>query len=558
MEIRSALILLCMNAQDVDGDTDKNLPKKSPYILNFENIGIEDLPKVGGKNASLGEMISNMKESGIRVPGGFAVTAAAYRYFLDSNQLNEKISTAFEKYEKKELSLQDLSRKIGRIILDVGWPEDLEKEIVEAYHEMGKARGMEDPDVAIRSSATAEDLPDASFAGQQESFLHVVGEQNLLYLCKRCFASLFTERAISYREQKGFDYHSIALSIGVQEMIRSDIGVSGTIFTLDTETGFPDLIMINAAYGLGENVVQGTVTPDEYRVYTPLLREGKKSIIQKSLGSKEVRMVYDQSWGGRVKNVHSSYTDQHRFALNDEHVLELAHWADKIAEHYKRPMDIEWALDGETEKLYILQARPETVQSRNTSSILKKARLIIEEDDPPPEVLITGQPVGHGIASGKAVVLKNVHDAKNFTAGDIIVAKETDPDWVPLMKEAGGLITDSGGRTSHAAIVSRELGLPAVIGTGNGTGSFFYGQEVTLCCEDGLGVVYRGIHPFEEDEVDLSLLKNPSDSLDAECCQPGIGAELVETSHLRNRPRPDGIYHHQLCESSPDGRRDIR
>jgi len=525
----------------IDGD---------PYILKFEEIGLSDIPKVGGKNASLGEMITQMSGAGIRVPNGFAVTAAAYRYYLAYNKLEDVIARTMEAHRKKELSLEETSREAVRAILDGEWPADLQEKLLTAYRELGRTRGVEEPDVAVRSSATAEDLPDASFAGQQESFLHVVGTQNLLYLCKRCFASLFTERAISYREQKGFAHQAIALSIGVQEMIRSDIGVSGTLFTLDTETGFPDLIMINAAYGLGENVVQGTVNPDEYHVYTPLLSAGKRPIIQKTLGSKEVRMVYDQGWGGRVKNTHTSFTDQHRFALTDDQILELARWAEKIAIHYKRPMDIEWALDGQNHNLYILQARPETVQSRGSKSVIKKAKLIVK-DDAPLEVMIKGHPIGEGIAAGKAVVMKNVHDTRNFKPGDIIVTKETNPDWVPLMKVAGGLIADSGGRTSHAAIVSRELGLPAVIGTGNGTQSFSYGQEVTLCCEEGVGVVYRGIHPFEEQIIDIGVLATPRVPLMLNMASPemamhwwklpsaGIGLarmEFIITNYLKVHP----------------------
>lgn len=481
----------------------------STLVRTLESVGIKDISIVGGKNASLGEMISALGEKGIRVPSGFAVTAEAYREYLRFNKLEKVIDESMRKFHDKELGLSEVGPTIRHAILEGKWPENLKAAILESYRSLGLDEAGHGPDVAVRSSATAEDLPDASFAGQQESFLHVEGETNLLYMCKRCFASLFTDRAISYREQKGFDYKAIALSVGVQEMVRSDLGASGIIFTVDTETGFPEVILISAAYGLGENVVQGAVTPDEYRVFKPLLSDESKSpIISKVLGSKALRMTYDHSLGGRVHNAHTTLADQTRFALSNDQILHLARWAATIEQHYGRPMDLEWALDGETDQLFILQARPETVQSQKTQGFLTRSHILFDEGEPP-EILLSGQAVGSGVVAGKAVVLRNIGEAGRCKPGDIIIAKETDPDWVPLMKIAGGLVTDTGGRTSHTAIVCRELGIPAVIGTGEATKTFFYGQEITLSCEGGKGVIYRGIHRHEETTIDLSKVPAP-------------------------------------------------
>ncbi|MEX2578763.1 MAG: phosphoenolpyruvate synthase [Verrucomicrobiales bacterium] len=500
----------------------------SKYILTFDKIGNADIPSVGGKNASLGEMISALAASGINVPSGFALTTETYRDFLRSNQLEGLINGQMARLNRSELGLAEVGQTIRHAILEGEWPEEIRAAIVESYRDLAFETETNGPDVAVRSSPTAEDLPDASFAGQQESFLHVQGESNLLHTCKRCFASLFTDRAISYREQKGFRHESVALSVGVQRMVRSDLGASGIIFTIDTETGCPDVIVISAAYGLGDNVVQGAVTPDEYRVFKPLLSDGSKApIIGKSLGSKELRLVYDQAWGGRVRNARTPFTDQFRFALDDDQILKLARWAVEIESHYDRPMDIEWALDGNTDELYIVQARPETVHSRKRRKILASARLVLEEGEAP-EVLLEGQAVGRGIVSGRAVVMRNVWDSKKFNRGDIIVAKETNPDWVPLMKIAGGLVTDAGGRTSHAAIVCRELGIPAVIGTGKATESFFYGQEITLVCEGGRGLVYRGAIPHEETSVDLETLPESPIPLMLNLANPDAAMEWWE------------------------------
>ena len=472
------------------------------FVMWFDEVTNEDVALVGGKNASLGEMTQRMNAAGIRVPQGFALTSRAYWHYLAHNNLAEKIEEQYRLLAENRIVLSDVTRHLRRGFLDGSFPDDLKLDVVSAYKELGRRYDDEDCDVAVRSSATAEDLPDASFAGQQESFLHVSGTDELLHTCKQCFASLFTERAISYREQKGFEHMAVALSIGVQKMVRSDMASSGVMFTLDTETGFPQVIVINAAYGLGETVVQGIVTPDEYRVFKPALTNPSKSpILEKILGEKEVHMVYGERWSSRVKTVNTPLQDRRRFALGDTEILQLARWGVAIEEHYGRPMDIEWALDGESGELFVVQARPETVQSRAASSAFKTARLL-EED---PKLLLEGLAIGNTIAAGKVTVVESLTDARNFHDGDILVARQTDPDWVPLMRKAAGIITDHGGRTSHAAIVSRELGVPAVIGTGHATHELFKGQEVTLSCAEGeRGVVYRHLLEFEETEIDLT------------------------------------------------------
>lgn len=449
------------------------------YIRVFGEIGLGDVPVVGGKNASLGEMIQALEGEGIRVPGGFATTAEAFREFLSHNKLVPKIFKMKGPAARKAMMAGSFS-------------QELEKEIGAAYRKMGKG------DVAVRSSATAEDLPEASFAGQQESFLNIVGEKPLLLACKKCFASLFTDRAIAYRNEKGFKHEDVALSVGVQKMVRSDRGASGVLFTLDTETGFRDVVVINAAYGLGENVVQGTIEPDEYMVFKPLLeKEGVSPIIEKILGNKALRMVYGKTG---TKNVRVTKAEASRFVLKDAHILELARWGVAIERHYQKPMDIEWAFDGK--KLYIVQARPETVQSQKTGSVFKSYSLKKKG-----KVVISGLAIGEAIVSGKVQVIKSVSKIAEFKPGSILVTEMTSPDWVPIMKKAAGIITDHGGRTSHAAIVSRELGLPAIVGTGDGTKKVKNGTTVTLSCAEGeAGHVYAGALEFEEKEIDVSKL----------------------------------------------------
>ena len=472
------------------------------FILRFDEVTNRDVALVGGKNASLGELTRNLTNAGIRVPPGFALTAHAYRSYVRHNGFDNLIAEQYRLLAERRVQLSDVTRTVRHRFVQGTFPDDLKLEISEAYKELGRIHGGGDCDVAVRSSATAEDLPDASFAGQQESFLHVSGVDELLHTCKLCFASLFTERAISYREQKGFDHLAVALSVGVQVMVRSDMASAGVMFTLATGTGFRDVIVINAAYGLGETVVQGIVTPDEYRIFKPTLDQpGTTPILEKVLGDKEVHMVYGEKWSSRVKTVNTPLQDRNRFALRDVEILQLARWAKAIEDHYGRPMDIEWALDGESGDLFVVQARPETVQSRSGNEIFKTARLLEEH----PKLLLEGLAIGSTIASGKVAVVENLAQSRDFREGEILVARQTDPDWVPLMKKAAGIITDHGGRTSHAAIVSRELGVPAVIGTGHATRELFKGQEVTLSCAEGeRGAVYRGLLEFEEAEIDLT------------------------------------------------------
>lgn len=470
------------------------------YIRWFESLDSEDVAVVGGKNASLGEMIQALEEAGIHVPGGFATTAEAYRGFVKANELEEKIVSHLEKLRSNDESLQQVGKAIRRLFRQASFPKEIEEAIRSAYRELCERYEADEVDVAARSSATAEDLPEASFAGQQETFLNVSGEEELLEACRKCYASLFTDRAISYREEQGFDHRQVALSVGVQKMVRSDKGGSGVMFTIDTETGFPDVVVINAAWGLGENVVQGAVTPDEYRVFKPLLNgDGLCPIIEKNLGAKEKKMVYTTGGSETTKNVDTSQNERRTFVLDDEEILRLGHWAAAIEKHYERPMDIEWAKDGETGELFIVQARPETVQSQKEASSLKTYTLREKG-----ERLLQGLAIGNAIAAGKACVIKSADEIDQFEEGAVLVTGMTDPDWVPIMKQAAGIITDYGGRTSHAAIVSRELGVAAVVGTGEATEILQEAQKITISCAEGEeGYVYEGELEFEEKEVNL-------------------------------------------------------
>ncbi len=474
----------------------------------FNEIGIEDIPLVGGKNASLGEMYRELASRGVKVPNGFAVTAEAYRAFLRETGLDRRIKQILDGLDTHDVeNLRQRGRESRQAILAARLPHDLEQAIIEAYDRLSE--GRRDPvDVAVRSSATAEDLPDASFAGQQETYLNVQGHHALLDACKRCFASLFTDRAISYRVDKGFDHLKIALSIGVQRMVRSDLASSGVMFSIDTETGFRDAVLINASYGLGENVVQGAVNPDEYYVFKPTLKQGFRPILQKILGTKEFKLVYDVGGSKMVKNVPVPPDDRARFAITDEEIAALARWACVIEEHYsaKRgrpsPMDMEWAKDGNTGELFILQARPETVQSRKSPDRIEIYRL--QERG---RVLVTGRSVGDKINQGRVRVIKNVPDLHRFNEGEVLVTDKTDPDWEPIMKKAAAIITNRGGRTCHAAIVSRELGVPAVVGTERGTEVLRDGQLVTVSCAEGdTGYIYEGLLPFRVDHLDLKGL----------------------------------------------------
>ena len=481
------------------------------YVKWFADIGIDDIPLVGGKNSSLGEMYRELTLKGVKVPNGFAITAEAYRYFLREASLDGKIRSLLHGLDTRDIEgLRERGGQIRHAILAAHLPHDLEGEIVAAYDTF-RGNQLHPADVAVRSSATAEDLPDASFAGQQETYLNVQGHVALLDACKRCFASLFTDRAISYRVDKGFDHFKVALSIGVQRMVRADLAASGVMFTIDTETGFRDAVLINAAYGLGENVVQGSVNPDEYYVFKTTLKAGFKPVLQRIVGTKEFKLVYDVGGGKMVKNVPVPPADRAKFAITDDEILQLARWACIIEDHYSAkkshptPMDIEWAKDGRTGELYILQARPETVQSRRDIDVVQAFKL--KKRGP---VLITGRSVGEKIAAGPVRVIKSVQFLDQFQDGDILVTDKTDPDWEPIMKKAAAIITNRGGRTCHAAIVSRELGVPAIVGTEHGTEVLKDGQTVTVSCAEGdTGFVYEGCLQFDVQRTSLKNLSHP-------------------------------------------------
>ncbi|MFW5968413.1 MAG: PEP/pyruvate-binding domain-containing protein, partial [Persicimonas sp.] len=419
----------------------------SENIRWFETLDNGDTGIVGGKNASLGEMIGALAESGIAVPDGFATTSDAYWRFVEENDLGEAIRSQFEALDSEERTLEEVGQAVRELFLGGEFPDEVASDIAEAYEELSKRYETDRADVAVRSSATAEDLPTASFAGQQESFLNISGRDELLETCRRCYASLFTNRAIAYREQKGFDHLEIALSVGVQKMVRSDKASSGVMFTLDTDTGYPDAIVINAAWGLGENVVQGTIRPDEYEVYKPFLeREDVNPIIGKTLGDKEKKLIYADSGHSPTENVETSREERATFAIGDDEIIQLARWGKRIEEHYERPMDIEWGKDGESDELYILQARPETVRSQEKPGVIHSYELKEEG-----EVVCTGLAIGNKISSGPVCVVEDIEHAEHFEEGSILVTEMTDPDWVPLMKKAAGIVTERGGRTSHAA-----------------------------------------------------------------------------------------------------------
>jgi pyruvate,water dikinase len=474
--------------------------KQEKVILWFEDLGSDDVPVVGGKNASLGEMIRTLKVENIRVPSGFATTAEAYREFLQVNDLVEKIRTQIDNLRKGSRTLEKVGKSIRRLFGRANFPEKTAQAVRDAYIRLAGRYDEEDVDVAARSSATAEDLPEASFAGQQETFLNVSGGDELLEACRKCYASLFTDRAISYREEKGFDHLKVALSVGVQKMVRADKGGAGVMFTLDTETGFRKTVVINAAWGLGENVVQGSVTPDEYIVFKPLLGKNDfKPIIGKTLGDKEKKMVYARGGSRTTRNINTTKKERREFVLSDAEVLQLARWACVIEAHYGTPMDIEWAKDGQSGELFIVQARPETVQSQKQAGMMKSYALKEKGTR-----IAAGLAIGDAISAGKVCLLKSADDIGQFEEGTILVTEMTDPDWVPIMKKAKGIVTDYGGRTSHAAIVSRELGIAAVVGCGDATESLQTGQEITLSCAEGdRGYVYEGILEFEESEISL-------------------------------------------------------
>jgi pyruvate,water dikinase len=477
------------------------MTKTAIDVIWFEALSRGDVALVGGKNSSLGEMIRQLVAQGIAVPPGFATTAQAFRNYLTQNRLDGLIADTMARLNEGRMTLSEAGTVIRGAITAGEFADETKAAILSAYAELGQRAGVVDIPVAVRSSATAEDLPDASFAGQQETFLNVRGAAALMQACRRCYASLFTDRAITYRKVKGFDVSKVALSIGVQQMVRSDKGGSGVMFSIDTESGFDKTVLINAAWGLGENVVQGAVDPDEYMVFKPLLdRADLVPIVEKTCGAKAIKMIYGD--GGTTRNVPTSKAERAAFVLSDTEILELARMAVTIERHYGQPMDMEWARDGGTGKLYIVQARPETVQSRLDVGALKSHSVLNAGP-----VVATGLSVGSAAAAGRVCLIESARDIGTFVDGSILVTSTTDPDWVPIMKRAAAIITDHGGRTSHAAIVSRELGLPAVVGTGNATHVLHDGQDVTVSCTGGdVGLVHDGIAQIEVTDIRLDAL----------------------------------------------------
>ncbi len=499
-----------MTSSTFVSELSRTVPKEQALILWFEEVGIVDIPFVGGKNASLGEMIRQLQPKGVNVPNGFATTAYAFRHFIEKAGLEAKLRELFADLDIEDMAnLRDRGRQARALVLSTPFPDDLQMAIAMSYKKLCNLYGSEeDADVAVRSSATAEDLPDASFAGQQETYLNVYGTNEVVDACHRCFASIFTDRAISYRVINGFDHFDIALSVGVQKMVRSDLAASGVMFSIDTETGFKDAALITASYGLGENVVQGAVNPDEYFVFKPTLKQGFRPILEKRLGTKEIKMVYDIGGGKLTKNISVPVSERVKFAITDDEILKLAEWTCIIEDHYSKvrgklsPMDIEWAKDGRTGELFIVQARPETVQSQKSGNILKNYRMHGSSN-----ILISGRAVGEMIGQGKANVILEVNNIEDFQAGQVLVTNKTDPDWEPIMKKASAIVANQGGRTCHAAIIAREMGIPAIVGCGNATGVIKTGQEVTISCAEGEeGKVYEGLVPFEIIETSLDNL----------------------------------------------------
>jgi pyruvate,water dikinase len=470
------------------------------YIAWFADLGRDDVERVGGKNASLGEMLTALRASGIRVPDGFATTAAAYRAFLDANGLRDRIAGRIAEFERGDRSLSSTGKSIRRMIRAGDFPPAMAEAVTRAYADLSAAAGKQRVDIAARSSATAEDLPEASFAGQQETFLNVRGGEAVLDACRRCFASLFTNRAIAYRDDHGFDHMKVALSVGVQRMVRADKGGSGVMFSIDTETGFPHVVLIDAAWGLGETVVQGSVDPDEYVAFKPLLGDdGLVPIVQKRLGGKERKLVYAAKGAKTTRMTDTSKKERTTFVLDDAEIVRLARWAAAIEEHYGRPMDMEWAKDGDDGELYVVQARPETVQSRREGGSFRS--FTVRDKG---KRLVAGLSVGNAAATGPVVRLDSPSQGDRFDDDAILVTTMTDPDWVPIMQRAGAIVTDHGGRTSHAAIVSRELGLPAVVGTEDATDVLDDGMDVTVSCAEGdEGFVYEGIADVDVREIPL-------------------------------------------------------
>jgi len=519
----------------------------SDLVRWFSEVCVDDVAVVGGKNASLGELVQSLTPQGVPVPDGFATTADAYWLFLDANGLRQRISELISQMRAGDATLAQTGDAIRKALRRGEIPVPLAEQIAEAYSELGRRYGRPEVDVAVRSSATAEDLPEASFAGQQETFLNVTGADEVVDAVRSCFASLFTDRAISYRDEHGFDHLGTALSAGVQKMVRSDLAGSGVMFTIDTESGFPDVVVIDAAWGLGEYVVQGAVTPDEYRVFKPLLERPELApIIERKIGDKDRKLVYGTGTK-TTKDAATTQRERRSAVLSDDEILRLSRWAATIEKHYGRPMDMEWAKDGQTGELFIVQARPETVQSQVAAGKLTSYELT-ESGTP----IVTGLAVGSGIATGKAIVLESAAEIDRFVDGAILVTGMTDPDWVPIMKRASAIVTDHGGRTSHAAIVSREFGLPAVVGTGNATRTITNEQEITVSCAQGeVGLVFDGTLAFEQHEVSLDDIPQTTTRIMMNIASPsaaerwwrlpvkGIGLarmEFVITDEIRIHP----------------------
>jgi len=507
------------------------------YIRFFRDIRIEDVPAVGGKNASLGEMYRDLTAQGVRVPNGFAVTAQAYRYVLEQAGILDALKKTLEGLRPEDVEdLAKRGRRARELVYAAPLPADLQKEILDAYRLLREEYGST-LTLAVRSSATAEDLPDVSFAGAHETYLNVEGDEHLLDACRRCLASLFTDRAIHYRIDQGFDHFKVALSICVMKMVRSDLAASGVIFSLDTESGFPDVVFITGAYGLGENVVQGAVDPDEFYVFKPTFVTGRRAVLRRSLGSKKIKMVY-ATGGGRetTRNIPVPNADRERFCIGDEEVLTLADYAIKVEKHYSakagkaRPMDMEWAKDGSDGLLYMVQARPETVASQRRGNVLETYNL-----SAPGDVLVTGRSVGEKIATGTVRIVSDLARLAEFRPGEVLVADTTTPDWEPVMKTAGAVVTNRGGRTCHAAIVARELGIAAVVGADNATTALKDGDMVTISCAEGdVGKIYRGRIPFEVQRTNLEQLRRPATQIMINLGNPELA---FKTSFLPN----DGV-----------------
>ncbi len=506
------------------------------WIKWFDEVGMDDVAVVGGKNASLGEMRLALTPLGIRTPDGFATTAGAYRAFVRDAGLEPIVEGALRQLDVADIeALQGAGARIRAAVLAADLPETLRQELCRAYARLEAEYGPH-CDVAVRSSATAEDLPEASFAGQQETFLNIHGAAMLLDAVKRCYASLFTDRAIVYRAQHGFDHTDVALSVGVQKMVRSDLASAGVMFSIDTETGFPNAVLVNGAYGLGESVVQGTVNPDEFHVFKPTLARGFRPILQKKLGTKELKLVYDEGGSRQTRTVPVRREDRERFVLSDDEILTLARWAVLVEQHYSArrgvlsPMDIEWAKDGRSGELFLVQARPETVHAQRDPHVLERFRLETRG-----EVLAKGRSVGEKIGQGPARVIRSAADLEQLQQGEVLVTEMTDPDWEPVMKRAAGVVTDRGGRTCHAAIVSRELGIPAIVGTTTATSAVSTGQEVTVSCAEGEdGYVYKGLLPVRIERTDLAGLPRPRTQMMMNVANP---AEAFSLSFLPN----DGV-----------------